>query len=289
MYAERYRIVDVEITVEGPPELLPIVADAYRRFPQAVGRTSHAVVRIVNDEGNLSIRIGEREYTSVSAAAGHGRLSLEISNAVITAVAQRSRFLIVHAAALERGGESLCIAGKGMSGKTLLASHLVARGWKILSDEYAFVEPLSGHVVPFPKLLFVRSSSLPHMPRSFRKSVEFSQWYGLGDRPGIVFSGVDPSHSYSEDVWSTGARLTHLLIMGERGRVPSVEPTQAWAVIPDLNTLVWQPPDLLEGLTRLATALRGVRVARLTGADPVHTTNAIERWAGARKGVALSA
>ena len=279
----RYRIADVDIAVEAPQELLRIVAESYRRFPQPkFGGGAHTIVStMAHEDGTLSIQIRDREYVRVSAAAGRGLIGLQISNAIITAVSECSRFLVMHAATLERNGEATCIAGRGLAGKTLLATHLVSRGWRILSDEYAFIEPMSGHVVPFPKMLYVRSSSLPHMPRTFRKSVESSPWYGLGDHPGIVFTGVDPTKRYSERVWSSGARLKNVIILtarDERGAL--IEECDPWSIVPELNALVWQPPNLLDGLTRLANALRGVRVARLTAGGPLQTANAIERWTG---------
>lgn len=289
--ALRYRIADVEIAIEAPADLLALVSESYGRFPRLEQRSKpHTIVRVVQIEnGTLSIRIGDEEYCSVSAAAGHGVIGLELSNAIINAVARNSRFLIIHSAAVERNGEALCIAGRGMAGKTLLAAHFVSRGWRLLSDEYAFVEPLSGHIVPFPKLLYVRSSSLPHAPRTFRRSIEASPWYGMGDLDGIVFSGVDPIKSYPGDVWSTGARLKNLLVLvgrDERGRA-AIEPCEPWSMIPELNRLVWQPADLIEGLSRLATAMRGVQVGKLTSAGALQTTNAIERWAS-RTPVAVS-
>lgn len=278
----QYRIADVDIAIEAPAEILSIIVESYRRFPRTKNRTHpHATVRAsLSDDGQLSLTNGEMEYKRLSAAAGHGLIGLELSNAIITAVAAHSRFLILHAAALEHEGQTLCIAAKGHTGKTLLAAHLLSRGWRVLSDEYAFIEPASGHVVPFPKLLYVRSSSLPHLPRSFRKSVESSPWYGMGDSPGLVFSGVDPADSYSEAIWSQGARLSRLLVMIDRmASGPTIMPCKPWSLIPDLNGLAWQPADLLDGLSKIAAALRGVEVARIVTGDPIRTVNAIERWA----------
>ncbi len=226
--------------------------------------------------------------TSSPGQAGQ-RSDWSSSNAIITAVAQHSRFLIVHAAALERDGEALCIAAPGHTGKTLLTAHLLSRGWRCLSDEYAFIEPLSGQIVPFPKLLYVRSSSLPLVPRTFRKCLECSPWYGMGERPGLVFSGVDPSAAYSEDIWSTGARLSRLLMLVKRNASgPSIKPCAGWSIIPELNSVTWQPPDLLDGLSRMAAALRGVEVGKLVAADPLMTVNAIEQWAATEPAIAYA-
>jgi hypothetical protein len=278
----QYRIADVDVAVEGPADILKIMAESYRRFPNTKGRAAaNAHVRAEGGEGgDIAITIGEKNYTTVSPAAGRATVGLELSNAIITAVAQRSRFLIVHAAVVERDGAALCIAARGHAGKTLLASHLLSRGWHCLSDEYAFIEPLSGHIVPFPKLLYVRSSSLRYVPRTFRRSIECSPWYGFGDSAGLVFSGVDPAESYSESTWSEGARLESLLVLRDRNQNgPVIEECAAWSIIPELNALTWQPPDLLDGLSRMASALRGVRVGKLTAGSPLVTVDAIERWA----------
>lgn len=289
MHVNRYRIADVDVAIEAPEELIAIVAESYRRFPQPRSTDAHANVSVHTDDGQFSLRIGEKPYASMSTAAGRGIIGIELSNAIITAVAQHSRFLILHAAVLERNGEALCVAGRGMSGKTLMATHLISRGWRILSDEYAFIEPVSGQIVPFPKLLFVRSTSLPHMPRSFRKSVECSPWYGMGELTGIVFSGVDPARSYTESIWSTGARLTHLLVIEGRGEQPVITPADPWSLVPELHSLVWQSSDILECLSKVATATRGVRTARLTPGSPLQTANALERWVSHGALTALSA
>lgn len=277
----QWRIADVDVALEGPSTLLDLVAGAYQRFPKRDEETTVDVtLRIVHKEDQWHIFAGETYRSSLSMVSGNANIAIQIANEVIFAVAARSRFLIVHAGSVERNGEVLCLAGSTFSGKTLLTAHLASRGWRILSDEYAFIEPRTGHVVPFPKLLYVRSSSLPLLPRSFRRAIEFSPWHGFGQASGIAFAAVDPSHSYSDAVWSAGARLSKLLIVTGRTETrPEIADCDPWSIVPELNALVWQPPDLLDGLSKLATALRGVRVGKLLVASPVETTNVIERWA----------
>jgi len=289
--ALHYRIADVDVAIEAPIDVLGIVTDAYRRFPKssALMKPQVTVYADTDKDGHVSIAIGEKDYKTVPAASGRAIVGLELSNAIITAVAQHSRFLIVHAAAIEHEGEALCIAGPGHIGKTLLAAHLLSRGWRCLSDEYAFIEPYSGQIVPFPKLLYVRSTSLPYVPRTFRKCLESSPWYGLGDQPGLVFSGVDPACAYSEAIWSAGARLSRLLVLVKRNAAaPTIKDCAAWSIIPDLNSLAWQPPDLLDGLTRMASALRGVQVGKLVAGEPLATANAIENWAAGDRALAYA-
>ncbi|MGZ3509405.1 MAG: hypothetical protein ACXWNJ_13490 [Vulcanimicrobiaceae bacterium] len=277
----QWRIADVDVALEGPSTILDLVVGAYQRFPKRdKDAVADVTLRIVHENNQWHIFAGERYQSSLSMASGNANIAIQLANEIIFAVAERSRFLIMHAGSVERDGEVMCVAGPTFSGKTLLTAHLASRGWRILSDEYAFIEPRTGHVVPFPKLLYVRSSSLPLLPRSFRRAIEFSPWHGFGQSRGIAFAAVDPSHSYSDAVWSVGARLSKMLIVDgrseERATVTDCDP---WSIIPELNSLVWQPPDLLDGLSKLATALRGVRVGKLLISTPVETTNVIERWA----------
>lgn len=48
-------------------------------------------------------------------------------------------FLIIHAAAVERGGRVALLPGPSGAGKSTLCAALVSRGWRLLSDEMALV------------------------------------------------------------------------------------------------------------------------------------------------------
>jgi hypothetical protein len=274
----QYRIADVDVAIEGPSELLDLLLGAYRRFPAREGEPD-TLLQITRDESAWQLVIDGHPHSVISFDAGNANIALQAANAVIVAVAQRSRFLIMHAAGVERNGEVLCLAGSSFSGKTLLTAHFASRGWRVLSDEYAFIEPRSGHVVAFKKLLYVRSSALPLLPRTFRRAVESSPWHGFGDSKGIAFSSVDPAHSYAESVWSNGARLSRLVVIeGRNERGATITDCDPWSIIPELNALTWQGPNLLDDLGKLAMALRNVRVAKLTPSSPVDTVNIVERW-----------
>lgn len=65
-------------------------------------------------------------------------------------------FVVLHAAALEKEGRVLLVAGPSEAGKTTLALALVARGFRILSDDYTPLHRESGLVHPFLKALGVR-------------------------------------------------------------------------------------------------------------------------------------
>lgn len=276
-----YRIADVDIAIEGPRHILSILANGCRRLPSAsLDAPAQVTISLIKDEGDWMILCGETQAKRISIAAPPGNLALELGNALVLCVAERSRFLIVHGAALERDGTVICLAGKSFSGKTLLTAHLASRGWKILSDEYLFIEPLSKRIVPYQKLLYMRSGSLGMLPRSFMKALERSPWHASPQSEGIVFHAVDPADSYGASVWADNGRLTHfLLIENTRADCPKVTEANAWTLMPQLNTLVWQPADLLGGLTRLANAVIGTQIGTLQVSSPLDTADLIEEWA----------
>lgn len=51
------------------------------------------------------------------------------------------RFLIIHAATVEREGKAIMIVGPSGSGKSTLCAALAAGGWRLLSDEFALICP----------------------------------------------------------------------------------------------------------------------------------------------------
>lgn len=69
------------------------------------------------------------------------------------------RYLLIHAAAAEYGGQALLFPAPMESGKTTLVAGLVRAGLRYLTDEAAAIEPQSLHVHPFPKALSIKPGS----------------------------------------------------------------------------------------------------------------------------------
>jgi len=69
------------------------------------------------------------------------------------------RYLIVHAAALERRGEALLLVGRTGSGKSTLALSLTRRGFGYLGDEFALVCLKTQEAVPLPKALCIKDQN----------------------------------------------------------------------------------------------------------------------------------
>lgn len=71
------------------------------------------------------------------------------------------RYLIVHAAVLERGGRAVILPAPPGSGKSTLTAALAGRGgWRLLSDELTLLELDSGLVVPNPRPISLKNASI---------------------------------------------------------------------------------------------------------------------------------
>jgi hypothetical protein len=69
-------------------------------------------------------------------------------------------WLIIHAAVLARDGHGLILPGRPGSGKSTLTAVLVQRGWRLLSDEHAIIEPGTGLLLPSPRPISLKNHSI---------------------------------------------------------------------------------------------------------------------------------
>ncbi|MDE2598547.1 MAG: HprK-related kinase A [Rhodocyclaceae bacterium] len=73
---------------------------------------------------------------------------------------QAHRYLIIHAAVLQRQGKSLILPAPPGSGKSTLCAGLAHSGWRLLSDELALIDPDTGRVVPVPRPVSLKNRSI---------------------------------------------------------------------------------------------------------------------------------
>ena len=83
------------------------------------------------------------------------------------------RYLIIHAAVLEKHGKTLLLPAPPGSGKSTLCAGLAHSGWRLLSDELALIDPDSGRVVPLPRPVSLKNQSI-EVVRSFAPQAVFN-------------------------------------------------------------------------------------------------------------------
>jgi HprK-related kinase A len=102
------------------------------------------------------------DYTLPDAAPlalAHGLLAAEMGMNLQMALGQR-RFLLLHAAAVERDGKAVLLTGHSGAGKSTLAAVLGERGWRFMGDEFALLDPETGLLHPFPRAVSLKNESL---------------------------------------------------------------------------------------------------------------------------------
>jgi hypothetical protein len=119
------------------------------------------------------------------------------------------RWVVVHAAVVERNGRALILPASPGSGKSTLSAALVYSGWRLLSDELTLVDPVSGMVHPIPRPIALKNGSIPLIQARY---------------PEVVLS--------RERVDIEGARFVHARPPRESVARADELATPAWIVVP---------------------------------------------------------
>ncbi|MET1112232.1 MAG: HprK-related kinase A [Allosphingosinicella sp.] len=88
-----------------------------------------------------------------------GLLAAEMGMNLQMALGQK-RFLLLHAASVEKDGRALLLTGHSGAGKSTLGALLGERGWRFMGDEFALLDLASGELHPFPRAVSLKNESL---------------------------------------------------------------------------------------------------------------------------------
>jgi HprK-related kinase A len=98
-----------------------------------------------------------------------GLLAAEMGMNLQMALGQR-RYLLLHASAVERDGKALLMTGMSGAGKSTLAALLMAAGWRLMGDEFALLDPATGRIHGFPRLISLKNEAIPVLERALPKA-----------------------------------------------------------------------------------------------------------------------
>ncbi|MDO6498010.1 HprK-related kinase A [Photobacterium sanguinicancri] len=151
-------------------------------------------------------------------------------NWVISSYAHQ--YLIIHAATLEKDGNGIIISAPSGSGKSTLCAYLAAKGWRLLSDELALINPETLQLHGLGRPMNLKNQSVDLMRNYYPKSafspiiqdthkgkislVKARSTYTeqlplVADPKLLVFVNYDPSEScYAERVTQSHA-LTEII------------------------------------------------------------------------------
>jgi len=137
----------------------------YADFPVGADTAAHFDIRVAGSRGmrrwirpqaNLIVN-GERPFLPLPAELGGALLEWTLNFCVSR---DAHRFVAMHAAVVERDGQALIISGESGAGKSTLCAALVLAGWRLLSDEFALVDPNTGMLSPLPRPVSLKNASI---------------------------------------------------------------------------------------------------------------------------------
>ena len=82
--------------------------------------------------------------------------------------------LVIHAAVVERDGFAAILPAPPGSGKSTLCAALVARGWRLLSDELTMVRLDDARILPLPRPISLKNASI-EVIRAYAPEMVFSR------------------------------------------------------------------------------------------------------------------
>jgi HprK-related kinase A len=88
-----------------------------------------------------------------------GLLAAEMGMNLQMALGQK-KFLLLHAASVEKDGRALLMTGHSGAGKSTLGALLGERGWRFMGDEFALLGLDDGLLYPFPRAVSLKNESL---------------------------------------------------------------------------------------------------------------------------------
>ena len=77
------------------------------------------------------------------------------------------RWVVVHAAVVERGGQALVMPAAPGAGKSTLCAALSHSGWRLFSDEFALIDPGTGMVWPIPRPVSLKEAAIDILRRRY--------------------------------------------------------------------------------------------------------------------------
>jgi HprK-related kinase A len=217
------------------PAVREYLSRLYADFPIAAGEGGHFDITVVATRGirrwmrkqaNVVIN-GERPFLPLPGNLAGAMFEWSLNWCVGS---QAHRWIAVHAAVLERNRRTLILSAESGAGKSTLCAALVLKGWRLFSDEFALIDPDSGHLAPLPRPISLKNASIEIIRARSREAI-----FGK--------EGVDME----------GARFVHMKPPLESVRRARDEAPPGWVILPRWTA---GRPTSLEPLPKAHALLR---------------------------------
>jgi hypothetical protein len=278
----RYDVLGVMIElVSDDPTVVEVIEASYGIFragaDPAIDRAAAARLRVERSGPTWIVSGGTAEPVTCRSADIAAIQTLDRLVDTVQRGLHARGFTTIHAAALATAGGILVVAGASGQGKSTLALGLAHRGFGLLSDELAIVDP-DGIVLPYPRSVHVRPDTLDLIP-----ALGF-----LADRPRLTLGGGSEwalTPAELRDRWggtppATGPLAAILLLDGAPGTsLPALTSVSPAIASLELARGSWAASvDFGGTLGRLAKAASAVPAARLRSGPLEPTLDAVTDW-----------
>ncbi len=193
------------------------------------------------------------------------------------------RYLILHAGVVERDGRAIVIPGPPGSGKSTLCAGLVARGWRLLSDELAMIDPGTLELIPVPRPLSLKNESI-EVIREFAPGLKLGRAYAETNKGSVAHMRL-PQETVDRAREPATPALVVLpaYVTGRPARLESHPPGQMFMYLAD-NAFNYNVLGT-SGFQSLAAVVDCCRCYRLTYGDLDEATQILEQL---RRGAGMS-
>jgi hypothetical protein len=259
-----FHFADADARVHAPQSVLDILDQMFAHIPRG---WSGALTPIAIDVTFKS------DVWHISGSARGSRKMLaqtstlpQIAGAAVSSLlaelSHHREISIWRSAVVEFEGQALALVGDDWESAITLAAHLHARGWRMVSGDYALVDLTTMSAIPFRKSLHVSSASVASFPLAYRGAIEASPWYSSAH--AISFYAIDPTIVNGPSAWGDRSTIRSVLkVDGRIGQHPSLEAGEDFAISETLKR-----SDLHDN----------VDCAMLVAGGFIETADFIERW-----------
>lgn len=158
--------------------------------------------------------------------------------------------LVFHAGAVAKDGIAVVLPAEPGGGKTSLVAALLEQGFEYLSDEFAFIDPESLRVLPFPKALCFKEGGIELFPHLKPKGL-YVEW-DMGGEMGRLWY-LDPS-DLGSGVSGEAKKVRYIIFPEREGKGEIVGISKAKAVLKLARNLLnfdFLGPDVLDAMVEL--------------------------------------
>ena len=204
-----------------------------------------------------------------------GLLAAEMAMNLQLALGWR-RHLLLHASSVERDGRAIVMTGESGAGKSTLAALLGVKGWRLMGDEFALVEPATGMLHALPRPVSLKNESVAAVAAA-APAARWGPWL-RGTPKGDIRHLIPDARAIAAMDQPARPALLVFPRFGAAAGVRPIAPSEAFVRLTQASTnYVALGEAGFTGLTQLVRAVPAVAVDYPDGAAGVAAVEAL--WA----------